>query len=75
MVGSRDDHRVHIRARQDLAVIASGEQIRAPKLTGAREPAVIDVADRYEFYARKRSRIFGVAAAHAADADGGDLNV
>ena len=75
VVGSRDDYRVHILARQNFAVIPRGEQIRAPQLASACEAAIVDVAHRHQLHSGDRSRVLGIATAHAAYADGGDLNI
>jgi hypothetical protein len=52
VVGRGDQHRVDIRPRQHLAIIARGEKLLAPALFGAREPPFVDVGDRHQFDAR-----------------------
>ena len=49
VVGSGDDHGVDVFAREHLAIVARGEDLVAVDLAGARQPAVVDIADGREF--------------------------
>ena len=69
--GDRDDDGVDILARQHLAVIARGEDLVALDLLGARQPALVDVADGRQLHAAGGDRSAGVAAALYAVADQG----
>ena len=75
VVRGRDDYRIHIAPRQDLAVIARGKEVGAPLLFGSRQAAVVEIADCDQFVARDRARVLGVARAHAPGADDGELDV
>src|SRR6185503_19900420 len=46
VVGRGDDYGVHVRPRQLLTIIASGEDLIAPELFGAGQAALVDIADR-----------------------------
>src|SRR5262249_39393182 len=74
VVGRGDDHRVDILPRQDLAIVARGEDALAVEFPGAGEAAVVEVAYRGQFDAGNGSGVASVAAAHAAVADGGDAD-
>jgi hypothetical protein len=43
-----DDDRIDVRTRENLAVVARGEQVCAPGLPGERQAAVVDIGDRDE---------------------------
>ena len=69
VVGRGDDHGVDVLARQHLAIVARGEEVVAADFLGARQAAVVDVADGHQFDAGEGQRVVGVAGAHAAGAD------
>ena len=50
VVGRPDDDGVDIFARQNLAVVASGEKIIAPEFLAMLEAAVIAIRHGYEFH-------------------------
>ena len=74
VVGRRDDHGVDVRARQDLAIVARGDEPVAEDLAGARQAAVVDVGDGHQLDAGDLERGLGVARALAADADRGEAD-
>ena len=74
VVGCRDDHRVHVRAREDFPVVARGEHVIAVQLLGQRQAAVVHVGDRDELDARHAERRARVADALDAEPDGRDLD-
>ncbi len=73
VVGRPDDHRVHVPPRQHLAIIAGGENVRAPPLLRVRQAAVVNVGDGDQLGAG-RDRRRGVAASLSARADQRDLD-
>ena len=70
MVGSGDDYRVHIRARQHLAIVARAfEHAIAPNFLGVDQASLVDVAHRHQFHAARREGGAGVAASLDSIAD------
>jgi hypothetical protein len=61
VIGRRDDG-VDVRPRQHVAVVARREEVGAPELLRARQPAVIDVGHRFQRGARDAQR--GPRVAH-----------
>src|SRR5204863_6974634 len=65
---------VNVLARQNLAVVARGEQVISPDFLGTREAPVVNVADGSQLHARKSKLIAGIAGAHPAGSDERDAN-
>ena len=75
VVGGADDDGVDIFAREDLVVVAGGEDVVAPDFLAVREAAVVAVGDGDELDAGDLHRDLGVSLALAAGADQRDLDV
>src|SRR3954447_1708754 len=75
MVGGTDDHGVDVFAGQDLAVVASGENIVAPEFFAARQAAVVAVRGGDQLDAGYLNSCLSVELSLPAGADEGDLDV
>ena len=74
MVRGGEDHCVDVLAEQDVAVVAEGLDARAGQLQGARQAAIVHVADRGDVdlpFAAELEHVVQVARAHAAHTDMG----
>jgi hypothetical protein len=74
VVGGRDQHCVHVLAREDFLVVARREDLLAEQLLRARQAAVVEIGHSNEFDARSLQRRLGVARALDAQADRGEAN-
>ena len=74
MVGGGDDDRVHVRAGQDLLVVAGGDEAVAVDLARALEAAVVQVGHRDQLHPGHLQGGLGVAVALPAQPDGGQAH-
>ena len=74
VVGARHDHRVHVLAGEDLAVVARRLDVLAELLPALLEAPVVDVRGRHQLDPRHLERRLGVALAHAARAEEGEAD-
>ena len=75
VVGRGDDDGVNVFARQDLAVVAGGEDVLPPELLAVLESSVVAVGNRDQFHAWNLNGSVGIELALDACADQGDLDV
>ena len=75
VVGRADDHRVNILARQNLVVVAGGEDVVAPEFLAVLQPAVVAVGHGHQLHAGNLHGGLGVALSLPARADQRDLDV
>ena len=70
-----DNDRIDILARQNLVVVARGEDVVAPDFFAAREPPVVAVGHRHQLHARHLHGRARIAHALSARANQRDLNM
>ena len=70
-----DQHGIHIGARQNLVIIAGGEDGVAPELATMRQPAVVAIGGSHQAYAGHLERHPGVILPLAARADQSQLDL
>ena len=75
VVGRRDQDGIDILARENLAVVAGGEDVRPPELLAVGQAAVIAIGHGDEFDSRNLYRDAGIVLALDAGADQRELDV
>ena len=74
VVRGSDDDGIDVLAGEHFPIVASGKEPVSVDFAGARQPAVIKVADRDQLDTRNRLRVVGIAHTHSAETDGCDTN-
>src|SRR5271165_26387 len=75
VIGSADDDRIDIRARQDFFVVLGGEDVPTVLLLHMDQAAVVAVTSRNELGQLGGRRRLGVSLAHASTANEGNLDL
>ena len=74
VIGSGDDHCVHVGPRKDLLVLASGDDLVTEDFLGPSQPAVVEVGHGHELHSRRLQGGPGVRIALDTQADGGQAH-
>src|SRR5689334_3557775 len=75
VVGSADDDRVNVLAREHLPIVLGGEKIGSPLFFRALEPSGVHVASCNELDAIDAASHRGITGAHTTRADQSNLNL
>ncbi len=75
VVGRRDQYGIHILARQNLAVVASGEHVLPPQLFAVSQTTVVAVSSGDQLHPWHLNRDAGIVLALNARSDKGQLDV